>query len=264
MWFLRETSYELEAVTKSYGWFHLTFIAITILVLIISLIKIKKIDIKKFDKVLFGLGLFLLITEVYKQLLHNLVIEPESYTWALFPFQLCSVPMYLFLIVPFLKEGKAKNAIYSFMAYYMTMSGLMFYIIPSVTEVLSLAIHSMIWHMILIVVGIILLVKGNYGKNYKEIIPAVIVFIILVVIATTMNIVVYHTIVKDTTDSFSMFYISPYYTSGLAVFKDIHEALGWGALMFSYIVGCTGGVSVIFFITKYFKKYINNRNMKKA
>ena len=158
MWILRETSYELDEIPAPFGWFHLVFLFLTLLVLVISLIKIKKLDTKKMDKVMFGCGLFLLLTEIYKQLLCSLVVYPNGYPWHLFPFQLCSVPMYLFLIVPFLKEGKVKTAIYSFLGYFMTMSGVMFYLIPSLSHVLSVSIHSMIWHMILIVIGIIILI----------------------------------------------------------------------------------------------------------
>ena len=65
MWFLRNTSYKLDEIPAPFGWFHLVFLFLTILVLSISLIKIKKLDMKKMDKVMFGCGLFLLVTEIY-------------------------------------------------------------------------------------------------------------------------------------------------------------------------------------------------------
>ena len=162
--------------------------------------------------------------------------------------------MYLFLMVPFIKKEKIKKAIYSFLGYFMTMSGVMFYLIPSLSHVLSICIHSMLWHMVLIVIGILLIIKGDYGKTYKEIIPGFIVFLILVGIATIMNVVFYHTIVKYTSKTFSMFYISPYFTSSLAVFSDIHKALGWIPLMISYVAACFLAVSLIYVVIKYIKK----------
>lgn len=262
MWFLRNTSYKLDEIPAPFGWFHLAFLFLTILVLSISLIKIKKIDMKKMDKVMFGCGLFLLVTEIYKQLLCSLVVYPDGYPWHLFPFQLCSVPMYLFLMVPFIKKEKIKKAIYSFLGYFMTMSGVMFYLIPSLSHVLSICIHSMLWHMILIVIGILLIIKGDYGKTYNEIIPGFIVFLILVGIATIMNVVFYHTIVKHTSKTFSMFYISPYFTSSLAVFSDIHKALGWIPLMISYVAACFLAVSLIYVVIKYIKKWCLSRTLK--
>ena len=262
MWFLRNTSYKLDEIPAPFGWFHLVFLFLTILVLSILLIKIKKLDMKKMDKVMFGCGLFLLVTEIYKQLLCSLVVYPDGYPWHLFPFQLCSVPMYLFLMVPFIKKEKIKKAIYSFLGYFMTMSGVMFYLIPSLSHVLSICIHSMLWHMVLIVIGILLIIKGDYGKTYKEIIPGFIVFLILVGIATTMNVVFYHTIVKYTSKTFSMFYISPYFTSSLAVFSDIHKALGWIPLMISYVAACFLAVSLIYVVIKYIKKWCLSRTLK--
>ena len=262
MWFLRNTSYKLDEIPAPFGWFYLAFLFLTILVLSISLIKIKKLDMKKMDKVMFGCGLFLLVTEIYKQLLCSLVVYPDGYPWHLFPFQLCSVPMYLFLMVPFIKKEKIKKAIYSFLGYFMTMSGVMFYLIPSLSHVLSICIHSMLWHMILIVIGILLITKRDYGKTYKEIIPGFIVFLILVGIATIMNVVFYHTIVKYTSKTFSMFYISPYFTSSLAVFSDIHKALGWIPLMISYVAACFLAVSLIYVVIKYIKKWFLSRTLK--
>ena len=144
----------------------------------------------------------------------------------------------------------------------MTMSGVMFYLIPSLSHVLSICIHSMLWHMILIVIGILLITKRDYGKTYKEIIPGFIVFLILVGIATIMNVVFYHTIVKHTSKTFSMFYISPYFTSSLAVFSDIHKALGWIPLMISYVAACFLAVSLIYVVIKYTKKWCLSRTLK--
>lgn len=254
MWFLRKTSYELDEIPSPFGWFHLVFLCLLVIILTISLIKIKKIDYKKLDKVMFGCGLFLIISEIYKQLLCSLVVYPDGYPWHLFPFQLCSVPMYLFLIVPFLKEGKVKTAMYSFLGYFMTMSGIMFYLIPSLSHVLSVCIHSMIWHMILVVIGVIIISKGNYGKSYKEILPGFIIFLILLGLATIMNVTFYHTLVKETGKTFNMFYMSPYYISSLAVFNNIQKSFGWLVTFMCYIASCFLAVSFIFIIVKYIKK----------
>ena len=254
MWILRKTSYELDEIPSPFGWFHLSFLFMLIIVLVIALIKIKKIDYKKLDKVMFGCGLFLIISEIYKQLLCSLVVYPDGYPWHLFPFQLCSVPMYLFLIVPFLKEGKVKKAMYSFLGYFMTMSGVMFYLIPSLSHVLSICIHSMIWHMILVVIGVIIISKGDYGKSYKEILPGFIVFLILLGIATLLNVSLYHIVVKETGKTFNMFYMSPYYISSLAVFNNIQKSFGWLVTIICYIASCFLASSLIFMIVKYTKK----------
>ena len=48
-------------------------------------------------------GLVLTLSEVFKQFFCYYVIADGTYHWGEFPFQLCSIPMYLCLIVPWLK-----------------------------------------------------------------------------------------------------------------------------------------------------------------
>lgn len=59
---------------------------------------------------LFLCGLILAVSEVYKQLFLTLVAHPGVYDWWYFPFQLCSIPMYLCLILPLLPEGGRRTA----------------------------------------------------------------------------------------------------------------------------------------------------------
>ena len=65
-------------------------------------------------------------------------------------------------------------------------------------------------------------------------------------------------------EEFNMFYISPYFTSSLAVFSDIHKALGWVPLMISYIAACFLAVSLIFVVNKYLKKWCLSRTLNRA
>jgi hypothetical protein len=263
MKFLEWTYVTIEQ-PKAWSLVHILVLLLVFMGVLIAIKVAKKVNDKQGNLIVFSAGVFLIAIETYKQFFYTFIYYEGTYGWEYFPYQFCSVPMFLAVLLPFLKEGKVKTAMYSFLGYFMTMSGVMFYLIPSLSHVLSVSIHSMIWHMILIVIGIIILTKGNYGKSYKEIIPGFIVFLILVGLASTMNVVFYHTIVKYTSKTFSMFYISPYFTSSLAVFSDIHKALGWVPLMISYIAACFLAVSLIFVVNKYLKKWCLLRTLNRA
>ena len=51
------------------------------------------------DSLLFLCGLILALTEVYKQLFIYYIENNGRYDWWYFPFQLCSIPMYLGLLI---------------------------------------------------------------------------------------------------------------------------------------------------------------------
>ena len=60
--------------------------------------------------VLFVCGLILAASELYKQGFLYYIVNGRSYDWWYFPFQLCSVPMYLCLAVPLLSKPEYARA----------------------------------------------------------------------------------------------------------------------------------------------------------
>ena len=59
---------------------------------------IKKFSLHCIEKVLFFIGIFLLTSEILKQLLLTFVMNNGHYNLWYFPFQLCSLPMYLLVL----------------------------------------------------------------------------------------------------------------------------------------------------------------------
>ena len=97
--------FEMTAITmqtpKSYGLFHLSFVFIGLTLSIIGAYLLRNTNEKQNKIVLGCVGGFLAVTEIYKQLFYYYVIGNCSYQWWIFPFQLCSVPMYTCLIFHF-------------------------------------------------------------------------------------------------------------------------------------------------------------------
>ena len=65
-----------------------------------------------------------LLLEVLKQIIWAFNYDALSgivtwdYEWYAFPFQLCSTPIYVSLICLFLKKGKFRDALFSYLSYF--------------------------------------------------------------------------------------------------------------------------------------------------
>ena len=127
--FINSTAIEVEKL-PAYGWVHLTYFIVGVLVCILIGYLLRKKSIKTMNWILFGLGLFLIITEVYKQLFYTYYIGNGSYQYWIFPFQMCSIPMYFCILLPFIKSEKIRNAIYIFLISYNFLGGFISFLVP--------------------------------------------------------------------------------------------------------------------------------------
>ena len=236
------TAWEMET-PKAYGSFHLTFTFVSIAVCIILALLLRKVGEKGNKAVLLTCGIFLAVTEVYKQLFYYYFIGGGSYQWWIFPFQMCSIPMYLCIIAPLLKPGKIQQAMYDFMMIYNLLGGCMAFIEPSgiVHPYWTLTLHAFIWHMMLIFVGLYLAFSNRGGKTIRDYKYASITFVILCAIAFTINL-----LLRGVSDgSVNMFYVGPS-NSPLLVFKQISESCGWYVSTLLYIPAVCLGSYIIF------------------
>ena len=170
-------------------------------------------------------------------------MSDNSYVWWIFPFQLCSVPMYLCIIALFLKPGSFRNGIYGFMTTYNLLGGLMAFIEPSgITHgYWTLTLHAYIWHMMLIFIGIYLIVSGRFAKTGKDYFHATLTFLALCIVAFSVNV-----IFRDISGgSINMFFVGPS-NSSLAVFKDISQKFGWYVSTALYIPTVMLGAFLVF------------------
>lgn len=227
----------------AYGVFHLSFVAIGSFVSIVAAKKLQHLNEKGNRILLFSIGLFLALSEVYKQLFYIFVISPNGYPWWIFPFQLCSIPMYLCLIAPLLKPGPVQQSIYSFMMLYNLLGGAIAFTEPSglLHSYITLTAHSMIWHMLLVFLGFYLLFSGRGGRDIRDYRRATCTFLCLCVIAFCINV-----LFRDISNgSINMFFIGPS-DSSLIVFKQISQAFGWYVSTAIYIPAVCLGSYIIF------------------
>lgn len=248
---------------KAYGLFHLVFLIGGLAACVFFAWLFRKSSEKTNKNIMLSVGGFLLISEVYKQLFYTYIKGHGEYQWWIFPFQLCSVPMYLCLIIPFLKEGKIKRALYNFLASYNLLGGFLALFEPSGLshEYVTLTLHAFIWHLLLAFIGFYLIASGRAGRKLKDFLSSIVIFLILCGIAETINIIC--TLALGVTD-INMFYISPFRTNPIIVFKQIQQATHWALNMVLYPTMITLGAFIFFVIGIYVWKLIQKIKSKRA
>lgn len=223
---------------KAYGAFHLLFTLFGVAACVWLAWKLRKIGDRGNRAVLIGTGVFLLVCEIYKQLFYYFYIGNNSYQWWIFPFQMCSVPMYLCILAPLLRKGKVQKSMYSFMMIYNLLGGAMAFIEPSgiIHSYWTLTLHAFIWHMTLVFIGLYLVFSNRGGKTMQDYRLASLNFLVLCGIAFCINLLFW----EASGGSINMFFVGPK-ESSLIVFKQIAQNFGWYVSTLLYIpVVCLG------------------------
>ncbi len=240
--FMDMTAWEMAKPT-AYGTFHLTFTFVGILLCIVAAWLLRNTGERGNRRLLLGIGVFLMLTEIYKQLFYYYHIGNGSYQWWIFPFQMCSIPMYFCVISAFLKTGRIKWGIYNFMTTFNLLGGIMAFIEPSgiVHNYWTLTIHAFVWHMTLIFIGVYLIASKRCATTMRDFRLAVVTFVVLCAIAFGINL-----LLRDVSNgSVNMFFVGPA-DSSLAVFKDISKNYGWYISTLLYIPAVCIGAFLIF------------------
>lgn len=203
------------------------------------------------------MGLILISTEIYKQILFAYHYNFEGdYRWSLFPFQLCSIPMYTSAVMPLARNEKLRKSLFSFMALYGMLGGLSVTLYQSsvlTREDYSLDYQSIIWHFALIALGIYSATYLNIGslsfkkslKLYQYGTFAFLGFLILAEI-TNLLIVLNHGYNEFTVGG-NMFYISMFmFNLDIPVLSTITSTCGWYVGFIGYTFVLMLGAFVIF------------------
>ena len=145
---------------------------------------------------------------------------------------------------------------FCFMTTYNLLGGIMAFIEPSgiVHEYWTLTLHAFIWHMLLIFVGAYLIASGRFAKTKKEFLSATVVFLVLALIAFSINLIFWDV----SNGSINMFFVGPK-NSSLAVFKQISEKFGWYVSTLLYVPTVCLGAFLVFL-----PAYLYNKKKEKT
>lgn len=236
---------------QSYGLFHLLFFFIGLAISIVIAFLLRKTNEKQNKIVLGVVGGFLILTEIYKQLFYYYIMPPVGqYTWWIFPFQLCSIPMYICVALLFIKNEKVKSFLYEFLFTINMFGGLVSFCEPSGLNhsYLALTLHAYIWHMLLIFLGLYLYFSKRACTNAKGYLKGIAVFGVFCGVAQILNVAL------RSKPGFNMFYISPYVQSSIAVFSTFYAKYGWFVNMILYLLAICIGSAVIYYLFYLFRK----------
>ncbi len=257
------TIYALEAEMERpqmYGWFHIMFLGITALAVFLLCRLGKDAKGKSLDIILRCFALSCIAFEIYKQLVFSFEYDAAAgaavwdYQWYAFPFQFCSTPMYVALAASFLKEGKLKNALISYLATFGLLAGILVMAYPSTVfiETIGINIQTMYHHGGQLAIGLYLLICGKIELKWKSMLGASAVFVSMVAIASVMNVCAEVFALQET---FSMFYIRYGEVPGLPVYDILYpDIISYPLFLAAYIIPFVGVSCGIFAIRKAFEK----------
>ncbi len=201
------------------------------------------------------IGLILISTEIYKQILFAFHYNFDTYRWFLFPFQLCSIPMYTSTVMPLIKNDKVRKALFAFMAFYGMLGGLSVAIYQQSVltwEDYSLDYQSIIWHFALIALGIYSATYLNIGSNeFKKEVKlyeyGTFTFVIFLIAAEIINLlIVLNHGYNEYTWGGNMFYISMFmFNLDIPVLSTVTSTCGWyvGFIGYSFVL-MLGGFAI--------------------
>lgn len=233
----------------SYGWFHILWCVLSVVVGVLLCVWLK--DSRKYaPRVVFVTAVLVTVLECYKILHFGILCGGGTFAfpWKYFPFQFCSTPMYVGLLVGVFRQGKIHDSLCAYLATFAVFAGLCVMLYPAgvLVRTVGINIQTMICHGSMITVGIYLLGRGYVRMHYKTVLKAWPIFAVSAVIAALLNEWAYHAGIED----FNMFFFSPHGEPHLVLFSSIQRALGVvNPLNFViYIAGFTLGAYVILLI----------------
>lgn len=242
---LRMTAWEWEA-PRPWGRFHTLFFCIGIPLAVLLALGAARLGERALRRVIFAVGVVLAVSEIYKQLFF--VAAEGAYRFDQIPFQLCSVPMYLCLILPWI-DGRERfaavsRAMWGFLASYGLMGGVASYLSPETMcrPYVTLTVHSFVWHLCLIFLGVTAAAAGRTGRKMKDFGGVAAIYGICCCVAFAINLLCFNAPGRDV----NMFYLGPK-PSYLVVCRDIVARFGWYVNLPVYTAALTLGAGIIFF-----------------
>ena len=222
----------------SYGRFHLLWWGIVIISTLLLCIAHRKRPIS-IHALLLGVSITVVLLELYKQLNYAVSYTDGlsfDYEWYIFPWQFCSMPMYVGLLAGIVKKGRIHDALCAFLATYAVFAGLCVMLYPGdvFTSTLGVCIQTMFCHGSMITVGIFLFFSGHVKLQHKTIFRAIPVFVVTLLIAVALNEVAFRIGLLESDPGFNMFYVSPYGDPHLPIYSTVqaHVPFPWSLAIY--------------------------------
>ena len=257
---LKILDYQVE-IPAVFGVYHIICLALTVVLTAFAAICGRHHSAKTVRRVVLITAIVVAILEIYKQINYTFgdgSNEP-NYLWYAFPWQFCSTPLYIGLLAGITRKGRLHDAFCCYLATYAVFAGAAVMLYPGdvFIETLGINIQTMICHGSMITIGIYLLYTGYVPLEHKTILKALPVFAVTVGMAMLMNEIAYRTGLLET-DTFNMFFISPYCDPHLPVYSTVQALVPYPLCLIIYIAGFTAAGYLLLLIgmgiSRLFKK----------
>ena len=241
--------------------------------------KIRQVYFPQRSDILFFLcGVIMSVSEIWKQLTLTFVLGGGSYNWWYFPFQLCSIPMYLLLLYPWLRGERPRRILLAFLMSYTLLGGIAVFADTSGLHypLTALTVHSYLWHILLILVGILSALvyfrsahekalsapahsrsahkkassapahfRRVHGKALRAFAGSTGLYLFCCVLAELFN------LAFDRFGTINMFYINPGCQMQQIVFSNLSVRIGNTPSIFLYIASTIFGAFLLFLIWQF-------------
>ena len=187
------------------------------------------------EKRLTAAGKLLVLLEVYKQLFLFFAVNDMHYDFWFFPFQLCSMGMYLSLLLPILSE-KQKRTVFTFLFDFSLPGAILALAFPAdmLRESVSLTVHAFLWHAILIYLGLLVFRNRLVQADIRGYLSAAGLYIFLAFASVVLNLLL------DPLCEYgkrpNLFYLSPLQESPQPVFHELSVQYGIVPEMILYVL----------------------------
>lgn len=248
----------------AFSWFHLLWLGIMAATCIVIGITVARKHSPKADRIIVSVFSVILVgCEVFKQLFWFAFYD--YYRFEIFPFQFCSVPIYVAVFASIIPWDKVREVCYRFLAFYGIIGGLAVMLVPNAvlyTYFVPMSLHAMLWHTVLVVMGVYLIVSRGYGKKIREMLTPASIFLGFVALAILGNILVYKlylgTPACQSGDRLSMFYISPYYPTELPLLGMVQE-ISYPLFVLCYLLLFNGFALIVWGISHLVRKLFGRK-----
>ena len=246
---------------EMFGFFHMTVLlaavaaAVTAAVLFARRIRRSDDPEASLIRVLLSTGWLLAALELFKQLYLYFAVNGGAYDWWFFPFQLCSVPMYLCVLLPFVKRS-IRGTFITFMGGYTFVSAIAALVYPEdfIGAAAPLAAHGFIWHALLLFISLLILILGKADASAKGLLRAALLFAVLCVTAVSINVLAQPSIDRILASHpgiphsyAAMFYLDPAHISAQPVVSSVQMALGVpaGLVLYALTIAAVSSLVII-------------------
>ncbi len=255
---LNRTSWQMDT-PRLFGGFHIaaSFLTAALAVLLAVFFARRIQRAEDLRRVLVTTGWLLVVLEVYKQCFLYFLVNEGAFDFWFFPFQLCSIPMYLCILLPFMKDS-LRGTFLTFMSGYTFISAVATLVFPEdiLRPYITLTVHGFIWHGLLLFISLLIFLAGRMDAGAKGLCSAAVLFVILSLIALGINTVVepvmpairaVHPAV--THDWAAMFYLNPFHISPQPVISAIQKTAGIpaGLVLYTLVIAAVSSIIIKFY-----------------